>query len=412
MKIDIDDINYIFSHEELNLAFRKEKYTDKISDLLRNWKFILTKGIKSICHLFIPQYRALKPHDILFLYSSNNNYRTLKPIQEEMPNSLIVNEASLPLRRTWFYAMLYSPIVIYKYIVSSGYIKKAYTSEFAYYCHAYGYYIEAIHILKRIKPQILVVANDHYYSQRSFFRAAQKLNIKTAYAQHSSVSENFPPLEFDYAFLDGQESLDKYKANNKICTSTIFLSGSPRFDIITKLEEKLINKIAPLRIGIAINKNDLPSKIELLIKTLQEQIKNVIISFRPHPLMRNSFWKDLAKQYNCIFSDPSTENPFEFINNNDILIAGESSFHLDVALCKKRSFLCNLTNDNILDYYGYLKNGLISQLPENYSTLNDVSLKEESSERTKLIQFYVSNYKTSDWGKSAKFIANKLQKLI
>ncbi len=192
----------------------------------------------------------------------------------------------------------------------------------------------------------------------------------------------------------------------------ISFSGESRFDIITKLEEKLINKIAPLRIGIAINKNDLPSKIELLIKTLQEQIKNVIISFRPHPLMRNSFWKDLAKQYNCIFSDPSTENPFEFINNNDILIAGESSFHLDVALCKKRSFLCNLTNYNILDYYGYLKNGLISQLPENYSTLNDVSLKEESSERTKLIQFYVSNYKTSDWGKSAKFIANKLQKLI
>ena len=56
---------------------------------------------------------------------------------------------------------------------------------------------------------VVFVANDHTGPCRSIRLACEQLNIKVAYIQHA-VSSIFPPLEFDYAFLDGKVAYDIY----------------------------------------------------------------------------------------------------------------------------------------------------------------------------------------------------------
>jgi len=57
---------------------------------------------------------------------------------------------------------------------------------------------------------VLVVANDHSYPCTTIVKAAQDEGVKTVYIQHASVSDKFPALKFDYALLEGLDSLEKY----------------------------------------------------------------------------------------------------------------------------------------------------------------------------------------------------------
>lgn len=410
MKINIEDLNYIIAHEELNLPHVKAGYSSDIYPILKNIVLIIYRGFRTVTSFFKKNYyKKLNSNKYVLLGFTGNNYRTLAPLQEKIESSSIYRYEDFPFQRIWTYALLFFPVVLIKYFRSSGYMKKAYASEFISFSCSYGYYIEAKKILKRINPLMVVVANDHSLRLRVFFRAAQELNIKTAYLQHASVTENFPPLEFDYAFLDGQESLDKYTANNKICKSEVYFYGSPRFDIIKSVNTEIVS--SQNKCGIAINTIDSPERIAQLIHKLYQNIDNILITIRPHPAMDNVFWKEFANENKCLLSNAKVENPFYFIVNNDFFISGESAFHLDVALTGKTSFFYNFTNKSMLDHYGYLKKGLIKELSDDLIQLKKSKNDYDKEQRLKLVRYYVANYATSDWGKSAILISSKLEEL-
>lgn len=408
MKIIIEDLNYIVAHEELNPSHIKAGYSSNLYSLLKCIKVIIYYGIRAIPSFFNKDYyQKFVTCKYAFFAFTGNNYRALAPVQEKIEYSSIYKYEDLPFRRVWAYALIFFPLVIIKYFRSSGYMKKAFASEFISFSCSYGYYIEAKKILKKINPSLVIVANDHSLPQRAFFRAAQSLNIKTAYVQHASVSENFPPLEFDYVFLDGQESLDKYTANNKTCKSKIYLYGNPRFDIINSLNTEITS--SNNKCGIAINAVDFPDRVAKLIQKLHQDIENISITIRPHPAMDQHFWNTFADKNKCLLSNAKIENPFEFIAHNDFFISGESSFHLDVALTGKTSFFYNFTDKPTLDHYSYIKNKLIKKLPDNLLQLKHSHSESNSEDRIKLVQYYVANYQTPEWGKSAILIASKLE---
>jgi hypothetical protein len=411
MKIDIEDINYLSSHEELNPPFRKQKYSANIFELLIRWAYLIYRGLLSIRYFFFNCYKSLPSCDVLFLSVTGNNFRTLQPIQQKTENSAIFRISNRFLYKTAFYAMIYSPIVFGKYLKAKGYMKKAYVRKFLDFSLSYGYFIEAQTILNKINPKMLILANDHSYPQRAFLRVAQNLNIKTGYVQHASVANHFPPLEFDYAFLDGQESLDKYLSNGKVCKSTVFLSGSSRFDIIQTIRssEKSGNII---KCGIAINSLDKLEKIEQLIKLLQTNINDIEIAIRPHPAMQLSLWKIFASANQCSISDSKTENPFVFIGNNNVFISGESSFHLDVALLGKVSYYYNFTDYNNLDCYGYLASGLMQDISHYSGQAIKESLNSSHETNVSLLNYYVSTFDTRYWGHSAGLIAGTISHLL
>lgn len=217
-----------------------------------------------------------------------------------------------------------------------------------------GWYESAIQQLEYYRPRSILFTNDHTPANRSKMIVAKRLGIKTGYVQHACVRNDFGELLVDYAFLDGQDSIDKYAKHNGKFTSEIHLVGMPRFaaNLPLRKERRQIKVI-----GIAYNTIDSIREIETLVSKLSEY--EIII--RPHP-------KDSRhiKQSSVKLSDATTENAFQFINNIDALIAGESSIHVEAILLNVPSFLFDFNKQSkIRDLYGFEKNGLIKRYTDS-----------------------------------------------
>jgi hypothetical protein len=407
--IDVNDLNYSYSHKEVNAFYVKEAYRPFLIKVLKQWFIVVLKGIGSIIYFFNFKNKPIATSRYSFFAFTSNNKRVLQPIQSLMPDSYLYTNENLSFKKAWFYAMLYSPVIFFRYIKYTGYLKEVYATKFTSFCFTYGSYIEARKILKKIDPLIVVVANNHTYLQRCFYKAAQSLKIKTVFVQHASVTENFPVLDFSFAFLDGRETYEKF-SQNRTCQSTVFLSGNPRFDIIGKLNfsRKISNTV---KIGIALNVYDKIYEINKLICELKDGITNCRITIRPHPGMDIKIWIDHAKSWGCEVSNAITENPFKFIADNDVFIAGNSSFHLDVVMCNKLSFFYNLTGENKFDVYGYIKNGLIIDISDNLIPPITEYVNNWKSYSNSNARFYVENYNTEYWCKSAELISKTIMDL-
>ena len=64
-------------------------------------------------------------------------------------------------------------------------------------------------------------------------------NIETLYIQHASVTSRFPALKFNYAFLDGFDTLNKYITAGPSETK-VFLTGTCKFDNVLVSKQNII----------------------------------------------------------------------------------------------------------------------------------------------------------------------------
>lgn len=412
--IDLSDLNYLIFREEKNLAFVKRRYTKSRLVLFLNIVKVVLRAIYGLLYFNKRKLKNNEKIDFLFYYITSNNKRALEPVYECMDNAVLAGPNELNNRASWKYGILYIGKVLKQLQKEENeYLRKVYTSEFVELCLTYCYYHNAKKQLNAMKPNFLILSNDHIAHARAFMRVGQQLGINTVYLQHASITDKFPPLEFDYAFLDGQESFDKYKKAG-VSTKNIYLEGNPRFDIIPQLvkpnKEKKIQ-----RLGISINLADHWIKVYELIQSIVES-NNIKLSveLRPHPAMNMRKVIDFFEKLDIKISNPQKENPFVFINNNDVFISCESSIHLDTVLANKISLYYNLLeNSEPQDAYGYIKTGLIVDITENPldALLDIINHNFEKYSKDDIKQYYVANYNTSSWGNSSQEIAKTLLEL-
>ena len=245
------------------------------------------------------------------------------------------------------------------------------------FCGAYSFVPYFLDLLSKTKPKLVIVSNDHSLNCRSLRLAAEILRIRTLYIQHASVSNIFPPLEFDFALLDGSIAYKTYmscykknKITNRIkknaAKSKIILTGQKKI-IHTNLKKF---RIKTLQVGLAINTLDDFSHLSLLLNNLL--LAKVKCSVRLHPNQSLSFVKKLKnymKNENwIIFSDSKKQSVNNYFKNLDILVAGNSSIHLEAALAGLPTFYYEMS-DNVIkpDYYNYVKNGVTKKLNKNFT---------------------------------------------
>jgi hypothetical protein len=243
--------------------------------------------------------------------------------------------------------------------------------------------------------------------------AAKRLNIKSIYLQHASVSKRFPPLEHDYIFLDGQASLETYRAcqvndserPDKFNEKKIFLSG-----IKKNLKKLNLNKN---QIGIAVNRTDNLKASKMLCNNLIELGYNV--RFRFHPGTRNSVkvnFLDIFQnqpRFECI--DSKHESISEFCGNIFCLIAGNTSTHLEAAICGVVPIYFNNTgSEDQDDFYGYVKKGLSYKA----NSLQDIILLIDKIKKNQLrindrvVNYFSSTFKTQWQNKESKIVASHI----
>ena len=349
------------------------------------------------------QYATVK--NILFIAPTINNQRSLEPIANALVNKDYTFCTSLhqiiPYARVYWYSILWLPSFFKLYFSSSKDEKRMIRSQYSYFLSAPGIVkVASIFFRKNAHIKVTIFTNDHTSPIRSVIQAAIDCNIKTLYTQHASVTNMFPPLIFDYNFLDGKESFEKYLECGTI-RGCVFLSGSPRFDYLSKIQARARNSI-----GIAFNMLDDVKKVYKTCSFLVAH--NYSIEVRPHPRQKGIDWEPF-KALGISISDPIAEPSFDFINRQRIIIAGSSSIHLDSALMRIPSIIYNWTNDSLIDSYGYCKKNLVpcaNTEAELIDILKDVSLPSKE-----LVQYYVASFGTSFHGKSSHLIASFIDAL-
>ena len=393
--------NCYIRYSLLNMDFEKSH------NIVVCWLLFLIRMIGYI--LKSPRAYA-KVDDVLVLIPSANNKRSILPILDAMhhKNYTCMDRfySFLPMGKIYLKSLFHSRGFWKLYMSSSREEKKMIRAHFYEFAPAAELY-NAMGEFYNKNPQLklLIVSNDHFPIMRSFIEQACKHGIKMAYSQHASVSEYFPPLKFDYSFLDGKESFLKYKEIGSI-RGDVFLVGSPRFDVITQLTHQDSDLI-----GIAFNQLDENEKILKLVKKLKESgFHNIVV--RPHPQQdkNNPDWS-LFTDEGCEISHPLQENPFKFISRLSFLIAGASSIHLEAALLQIPSAIINLQNlEGFLDYYGYGKMGLtpIASSEEDIIEL----IKNPILPDINTIRYYDATFKTNYDGKSASLAAQLIDAFL
>ena len=267
----------------------------------------------------------------------------------------------------------------------------------------WGTYEHALEILKVHRPQALVFSNDHHPILRIYMHAAKILDIPTIYIQHASVSPYFPKLMFDLSLLEGADTVHKYEIIGKI-EGQVELIGMPKYD---KFANQVKNIKSINHIGVCGNVIDDFDLLKETLQTLVYEFPNKTITYRPHPRdNRELIIKGVE------ISSSKTTMAFEFLSQQDIIIAGDSSIHLEAAMLGIPSLYIQF-NPHRNDYYGYVAKNLIEKF-ESISagiTYIKTSTVDSSSIRART-KYYNATINTVHDGQSTQLALIKISEFL
>lgn len=365
--LDIFDLNFNLSSEKIGLIYSRKIKAGILGGTI---KFI-SGFFYSLFKYVFGKKNKIKLSEILVLYGSRNQRDSLLPIRENIRKTTTIGFHNYGEDFTFNIAMAYLlsfPFyfkMLKTYFSAQGYRKESLNYYFNWYWLTYGFYVYANKFLSNKTFKVLVLANDHTMRPRVLNLVAKKKMIKTIYIQHASVNENFPPLNFDYACLDGIEALKKYDTIGKSNTK-VFVTGSVKLDnYLINFDKKLTNTI-----GICSNPLDNPQEVIELAVLLKNKFKNYKIIVRPHPNDKNiRYYIENIEKNSLDKSEANSESVYSFLETVSIIVAGESNIHLEAVALNVPSIYYKMGDYKIYDWYGFIEKGIIKYCPNNYTEL-------------------------------------------
>ena len=295
----------------------------------------------------------------VIFYSGRNQYNALICLHESIKTRgeecVMIKASELPIWRSYVYAIGHAVSFWREYLKSSAEDRSIISNELATFWRSYGDYDLVKLWVRRSSIKRFIVASDISPLMRAGLIACNDSNVTTAYIQHAAVTEKFPPLISTFSFLDGEDSLEKYKLNKTI-NSNVYLIGGARFDLAKPAQE--IDTIKT--VGIALTMRDEKDCWEQLIQLILNGFPNYKIVLRPHPRMEKETIKLYCERMRIEYSDPLNENSFSFLNHIGLLIANETSTHLDAMIMHRPTVLyTGLSTIAMRDHYGMINRGLL-----------------------------------------------------
>ncbi len=261
-------------------------------------------------------------------------------------------------------------------------------------------------IIRIKKPSCLIMSNDHLNWHRILIKICKQLDIPTVYIQHASIADTFPKLEFDLNLLEGNDAKRKYEKIGKP-SGSIKLVGMLKFD---EYSECINNNTKVTKIGICTNDFDEEKKILELVDNITGTFSNVTIIYRPHPGdLRQDLIEKLRNYKNLEFSDSTREKSFEYLKKVDIVIAADTSMHLEAAIMNVYPIYCRMSSD-VFDFYGFIQNGLIKTVIECSDDL-DLALSTLIDNKPQIrsnAKEYIDTIDTEYDGKSGELVRKEI----
>lgn len=422
MQHDECDLNFLFGKRPKEISYMKLKKPKFSGFFFQSLIYILSL-IRDFDYLFLRKRHCC---DIVIFAETDNQFSsvlpTIKALEEKNIKYILivrstvarhfspVSGSKIPLKFDpttsilALYKWFQKSICLYRTIKNSNKNIKI-DWYFSRFCLSHAYLLAFVKVFQQISPKLILMSNDHNVANRCALFAAKYYNIKTIYIQHASVSSLFPPLEFDYALLDGEKAYQTYREcffheegltnittkNAENCE--VLLTGQKKQVQVKKESKKLKTKV-----GIAVNRLDDFSSVQVVSKKFSKAGYEVLI--RTHPYQDEIFVTQLkelsARDKSIALCDPELQGVSDFFSSIDMLIAGNTSIHLEASIAGIRTFYLEMSEDVLIpDYYGYVKLGLSCLLEPNFEPKKVVSSLEKSlPARDKVIQKFSSTYGT------------------
>lgn len=415
-------------YDDILKFYFEQGYLDKIAPAARylftgkGWKAQLINYLTPFVKFFKRYFeykKEFQPHftkanlegKIWLFINSLNNRNSLVFLQDKLQDTVLVGNGiqidtsdkyQLPFHKTVLYAWKFPKIWFY--------FRKKYRTQTIKYgdllFKTVGTYEVAYANLSKYKPKCIILSNDHSEKQRALLNAAKRLNIPVVYIQHASISDHMPPLDFDLSLLEGQAALDKYRTLGTI-NGKVQLIGMPKFDNYIQFR----NHATTIKnIGICTNPFDKTANVYALLEAIQQAFPQLNITVRPHP----GYKHDLVVS-EAIRLSTKEEHVFDFLRQQDFLIAGNSSIHLEAVLLNIMSVYYQFTPNekSIDDPYGYVKNGLIQQVDDIPNLLKII--QENIENRLSVfqnVQYFNDVIGTNREGKSSQLAAQYIEDFL
>lgn len=417
--LDIYDLNYSVSSEKLGVLDAPKSATSRqiprhvlICFILFFWLTLRSFWVE----MRSPKRKKIEESVFLFASSTNQKNSLLPLLEYTEKNWQWVDVSHLPTTASNYFplflahilALPFLPFVLSRYWSSHGYKRRSFSFAFDTYWLTYGYYIAAHIWLRKWRPKAILVANDHLMPFRTVCQVASELDIPTLYLQHAPVTSSFPALRFDYAFLNGTDALAEYEQCG-FSQTKVFLTGSPKFDKYANLA----NRSETIHsIGICLNGLDPTERIEELVTRLINQLPDLNFVLRPHPRdTRMDKWKTLANEFNIVLSDANTQLSYEFMQDVDAIIAGDSGIIVEAILMNVYPIYYDYALEK-RDNYGYIKKDVVVYHASTQDVVDFIQKNNETKPNmTQNAQRYCASIGTQLHGKVGQYIVDATEKI-
>ena len=372
------------------------------------------KSVKNALYYFskkpIYQKKLVNAHWIYVI--GNNNLNSLTFIEQKIEQTVFVtpfnfSKIGIPIIHLFlpfhfFYFLKNIPTLVSLINLEKYPVHRCWDAA----VRAAGQYEACLYLLKKYRPRAISFSNDHTIEARALLLAANELKIPTFYVQHACVRPDFPPLKFSLSFLEGQDALDKYQLAGPV-ESAVSLVGVPRITPYLNQKKKGTEMIA---IGLCANMLDPAENIEVLLNSLVQYFPERKISYRPHPSDR----RKIEIPSGVAISNSREENPFEFLLNQDLVIAGNTSIHYEAALLNVRAIYYKFDPaGKTEDMYDFVKNGLVPEATTEMELIDQIKKMPPSpSLANDKVRYYDASIGTPNEGRSHELVIRDIQNYL
>ena len=264
----------------------------------------------------------------------------------------------------WISALLKSTILIPHVLLESrrysGGLRQFYVRQLFRSC-GYWYWLKSL--LRQSPSRWVLTANDHNPLNRMLCALSNRDGRKTAYVQHASVSDIFPPLDFDVAFLDGQVSMDIYERiagqlEKAFAAGQICLCGTQKR--VVGCEGVNASGV----MGIATSSLTELDVAQELISRLSSEGWQIVLRSHPTeaPERLDAYLKWASAMPGVQYQEGSTPLR-QFFAEVGTVMAGDSSILLEAAVAGRGAvYVRSLSGRGLNDHYGFVQNGIALSL--------------------------------------------------
>ena len=351
---------------------------------------------------------------ILLFATSKNQRDSLLRLRAIIPDTYLGGcytevDQPFPLFMSHIISLPFFPIVAFHYWRASEYQRLSFRLNLDNYWLTYGAYIACRNWFARLEPRAIILSNDHNTLNRIALKCARRHNVPTIYLQHASVTAKFPPLDFDYAFLEGRDAARKYDEAGP-SRATVLLVGMVKFDAYAQYVNQHNTLVS---LGICTNILDPMPEVSALCGELKEQCPQLRLVLRQHPLdPRTVEWQSISSLHGIEFSDSRREEALLFLRGIDGIIAAESSIHLEAAMMNVYP-LYYAYNGQYRDWYGYGRYKLYDHCASRTEVLEKVRglMRGKPSVRERA-KAYCETINTPYDGKSSLLVKSEVQRIV